>query len=177
MKYAKIVNGKVKATVSGLKPFTGVWLPVVKKWECPTEYPSEFYVTNSNVPRMKIVGEEVHESWEFTLTTLDLLVAEQFGLIAEKRWELEVAGFDFEGMTVPATATAQVKIPEMTTSIEAFKVADGVFISLVDTQPLKDALVAHVQRVYKWEMDECDKVKAFNTHKELADYLYPPVLE
>lgn len=171
MKYAKVVNTRVVGTASGLKPDGKDWLPVVKKWEAPLDYPMSFYITDSNVPRLAVVGGEVHETWGFNLKQIDHIKSELYKELSNQRWELEEAGFGFNGVTIPASPTAQVKIPEMPISINSFKISDGVFLTLEDTQPLKDALVSHIQSCYEWENLECDKVSACNTHDELKNYL------
>lgn len=171
MKYAKIRNGRVVHTVNGSAP--AGYVLVIRDWTYPNEYPDEFYSAASSKPILTIIGEEVHETWEFKLTPLEYVKEAQYKRISHERWQMEERGFNYGETIIPATLTAKIKIPEMPAIVDSFKVADGVFISVEDTKPLKDALIIHIQSGYKWENTECDKVKACTTHREIADLIIP----
>jgi len=172
MKYAKVVNNKIIDIIQGYAPSD--YIPVKQLWSLPSLYPSSFYVTDSNIPVLSVVGAEVHESWNFTLK-LAQAVKDDINLLQKtKRQEKQLGSFVTGGMTIylkdREDSLIIVGLAEVPTN---FKISQGQWITLTALQvtQLKADHLAHVQAAYDWEMTENLLVAAMTTLDELKVYL------
>jgi len=181
MKYAKVRNGKIVATQSGLQPVGADWFPVVKKWEWPTEFPSNFYIADSNIPRLAVVGEgagqEVHETWNFTLQSADSIKVGIYHQLKDTRKGMTFGTLTVEDVTILIEDSHDITVvTNMGNAPIRFKRGTRDRISLTAAQALefKIAFEAKIQDNFDWEEVEEDTVYELTTHEQLAAYLAPP---
>lgn len=171
MRYAKIENNKVVDIVTGLQPEGSIDIKV--KWVVPVEYPESFYYSKTNHPQLSIVGDEVHENWDFHLKPIDLIKADIYAKQKTQRQEMQLGSFDFGGVTITLKDREDSLIisslPEVDTR---YKVDQGVWATLtgVEVAALKDAHRVHVQAAYDWEEAENAKVAVIDNYDSLSEY-------
>ena len=95
MKSAEIKNGKVTMVVNGIAP--SHYIPIEKKWVLPTNYPVEFYVTETKEPVVKMEEGKPYEEWSFILKSSDQIKDHVYDLIKERRKEKVLSTFDVDG--------------------------------------------------------------------------------
>lgn len=174
MKYAQVINGKVVTTQQGIKPVGSEWLAVQVKWQRPSDYPSNFYSPTSNKPRLTVVGNEVHETWGFTLKSVGSIKAEIYRQLTTKRDFMLFGDIVSDGMTITVRDERDIQVVTNMGDLPVrFKRGTGDRISLTAAQAMDFRLVyeAKVQTAFDWEESEEDKVGALLTHDELKAYL------
>jgi len=172
MKYAKIQNGKVVATQQGIEP--DGWVLILKQWERPSEYPSNFYSPTSNIPRLTVVGNEVHETWGFTLKSADSIKTEIYQAQKVERQAKQLGSFMVGELEVTLTDREDsLIISSLAEEPTKFKVAEGSWAVLTgeEVAALKLAHRTHVQTAYDWEMNSNREVGALSTLEDLMLYL------
>jgi hypothetical protein len=174
MKYALVVNNKVTSTQTGIKPIG--WVEVVKKWEVPSDYPSNFYVATSNIPRLTVVDNEVHETWGFVLKSVESIKYEIYQSQKEERQRKQLGEFFLGDITIVLKDREDSLIisslPETDTR---YKVSQGNWVALTasDIIQLKNAHGLHVQAAYDWEMNANNEVDLLVTLDDLVKYITP----
>jgi hypothetical protein len=177
MRYAQLINGKIVATQSGAEPAGSGWVEIKNQWAIPTDYPSNFYSPTSNVPRLTEVGDEVHETWGFTLKPVETIKDSIYKDQKYTRQQMQLGSFLVGDLSITLKDREDSLIisslPEADTR---YKVAQGHWITLsaAEVKTLKEAHRTHVQYAYDWEMNSNFEVDALFTHEDLVVYLTPP---
>jgi len=174
MKYAQVKNGKVVATQQGIEP-TG-WVEVQVKWEMPTDYPSNFYSPTSNIPRLTVVGNEVHETWGFTLKSVDSIKVEIYEQQRQARKTFEAVPIDYLGKKIDVSTEAKrSRIMTLKGKDKKLKVGvnDWLDLSTQEVKDLQDLVDDTTQTGFDAENAANTTVAALTTHQQLADYLQP----
>ena len=174
MKYAQVINGKIVATQSGAEPVGGGWVEVVKQWYIPNDYPSSFYSPTSNIPRLTVVGDEVHETWGFALKSVEVIKDGLYQSQKADRKKAQLGSFMLGNVEIALKDREDsLIIASLTPKDRKFKIGQGqwVHMSAVEVQALKDSHELHVQAAYNAEELANSEVDALTTHDELDSYL------
>ena len=174
MKYAKVKNGKIVATQSGAKPVGSGWVEVAKQWHIPNDYPSIFYSPTSNVPRLTVVGDEVHETWGFALKSVEVIKDGLYQSQKADRKKAQLGSFMLGNLEIALKDREDsLIIASLTPKDRKFKIGQGQWIqmSAVEVQALKDSHELHVQAAYNAEELANSVVCALTTHDELSAYI------
>lgn len=173
MKYAQVRSGRIVRTQVGIKPTGDDWYEVQVKWVRPTDYPNFFYSPDSNVPKLTIVGEEVHENWSFTLKPVDYVKSVFYKTHKKERYVLQLGSFIYDGNEVPiGDRETSLTIASLDNTETEYKLYDNEWLTLTALQiPIfKEAHRKHVQDAYDWEKAENELVESMTTLDELRDY-------
>lgn len=168
--YAEISEGQIGQVIHGDKPSYGEWLPIIKKWSYPTDYPTNFYAPTNNLPRYVKVGEQVHEKLEFELRDLQEIKDELYLSQKATRQKMQLGAFLFGDVSITLKDREDsLIISSLQETTTKFKVSTGVWIELTPTQilELKTAHSAHVQAAYTWEMEANERVTSAQSHTDL----------
>lgn len=172
MKYAKVKDGRIVDVVEGLQPEG--YKPVKKMWQRPTDYPSDFYSPDSNIPRYAVVDDEPQETWGFNLKSVEAIKEFIYEIRKVDRYKLQMSSFVFNSIEIPIgdreTSLLIASMPEVETN---YKLSNNnwLTISAAEIPAFKEAHRLHVQNAYDWEKSETDLVSAMTTHNELKVYL------
>jgi len=168
--FARVKNGKVVGQQRGIEPVGDNWVHIDKKWELPTAYPFDFYSPTSNIPKLSIVGREVHETWDFVLKSVDFVKEIFYEEYRVARYALQIGSFVYNGQDIligdRETSFIIASLPEEQTN---YKLKNGswLVLSASDVVAFKQAHHDHVQGAYDWEKSENDTVSAMTTLDEL----------
>jgi len=163
--YVRVHGGKIINHQSGIEPTGPEWVKVIKKWIRPTDYPSDFYSPTSNVPKLDIVGNEVHETWGFTLKPVEFIKAIFYEEHRKARYVLQIGSFVYDGQDIligdRETSLIIASLPEVQTN---YKLSNGNWLDLSpsDVVIFKEAHRAHVQGAFDWEKTESELVGAMD---------------
>jgi hypothetical protein len=174
MKYAQVINGKVVATQSGAEPTGSGWVAVQKQWSIPTDYPGNFYSPTSNIPRLTVVGDEVHETWGFALKPLEAIKSELYQSQKEDRKKAQLGSFMLGDVEITLKDREDsLIIASLTAKDMKFKLGQGQWVQMsgVEVQALKDAHELHVQAAYDAEEASNLEVDMLDTIDKLNEYL------
>lgn len=174
MKYAQVRNGRVVTTQQGIEPAGDDWYEVQIKWVRPSDYPDFFYSVNSNIPKLSVVGNEVHENWDFNLKTVDNIKAIFYENHKQARYTLQLGSFIYDGNNIPiGDRETSLIIGSLTEHNTEYKIANNEWLTILaaDIPAFKEAHRQHVQDAYNWEKAENVTVAAMTTLDELKDYL------
>lgn len=171
MKFAKIKDGKIIKIINGLSP--NGFVPAIKKWELPDNYPGYFYSPESTEPTFTVVGKEVHENWQFKLKEVDMIKPAIYGILSKMRNKKELESFDVDGENVKLKNKASyTHIAGLSETSGAYKISNGYWLETVGkVKILKIKASKHLQDKFDWELSQYKLVKALNTHDELKNYL------
>lgn len=97
-----------------------------------------------------------------------------YKMLAAKRWEMEVAGLDYNGVIIPTDRETSLIIGALPEApISSFKIANGVWVTSFSTEQvvaLKQAHRAFIQAAFDWEQEQTVLVKAMG-YTELVEYV------
>lgn len=174
MRYAKVVNGKIKHVISGLAPDD--YIQITKLWSTPTDYPNEFYSKDSNVPRLTVVGGEVHETWGSTIKSVDIIKDEIYEIQRQDRKKAENVPLLFKGENIEIDSEKKKsRISNLAAKNKAFKLGRNKWAdyAIQDVKDLQNLLDDTIQAAFDIERASNATVESMTTHDQLKDYLYP----
>lgn len=172
--FVRVKNNRLIKQQRGIKPSGDDWAEVVKKWARPEAYPSNFYAPDSNVPRLTVVGNEVHETWGFNLKPVEIIKSELYEEHKFARYKLQLGSFIYKSDDIligdRETSLTIAALPEVKTN---YKISSNnwLVLSARDVVDFKLAHQNHVQAAFDWEMDANAEVDALTTHDELSAYI------
>jgi len=170
MRYAKIKDGIVIDVITGHVPSD--YEPVLKQWVKPTDYPGLFYSTDSDKPRITIVDDEVHENWNFTLKSIELIKSAILDGLEKIRKEKQKLPFIFDDQEIILKNDNAVnRISALSNTARTHKVKKRMWIKTpAKIMAFKSAVSDHVQSTNDWELEQSEIVEAMSTVDELKDY-------
>lgn len=185
------VNKKriVSAPTQGLKP-KGFCLPVIDN----NSYIDEPSLFKAEVKRSYVFHveqwldeAEIKADWKFsdndfielvlgeqTVKPLDQCKEEVYNVLAGKRWVMENAGVEIDGLLIPTDRETSIIIAALPDApVSSFKVSNGVWITNKTTEEVIAVKLAHrtfIQDAFDWEEAETALVIPMD-YEQLVIYL------
>jgi len=170
MKSAKIRNGRIVDVVQGIIP--DGYIEVNVMWTLPTEYPYDFYNTESTKPLLTVIDGDVFEDFNFILKSVDDIKNKLMDLVEEKKETRLNEPFDVDGEPVQLSNEDDINhIANLSPTSKAYRIRKGKRIKgSVKIKALKKAVRKHIEEQDDWESDRDDEIENLTTHLELRDY-------
>jgi len=179
---------KVKRIVNGIKP-NGFYLPVVDNSIYPTD-PDLFKATPNYEYAVNVETwldeAELKADWSFSdddyveqiatqgIKSLDECKEEVYKVLADKRWAMENAGVEIDGLLIPTDRETSIIIAALPDApVSSFKVSNGVWITSKTTEEVVAVKLAHrtfIQAAFDWEEAETALVIPMD-YEQLVIYL------
>jgi hypothetical protein len=177
------------APTQGLKP-KGFCLPVIDN----NSYIDEPSLFKAEVKRSYVFHveqwldeSEIKADWKFSdndfielvlgeqaIKPLDQCKEEVYKVLADKRWTMESAGVEIDGVLIPTDRETSIIIAALPdAAISSFKVSNGVWITNKKAEEVAAVKLAHrtfIQNAFDWEEAETALVVPMD-YEQLKTYL------